>query len=123
MTFDETLQAIFDALKHRDLNTLFSAISLDEDVVLIIPNGAVFKGKAAVTNLHAIWFSDPDWQVDIKILRTIETSEMGFALVLLDYKDSNLTSPLYNNQQYLSLVFTRKDDKWFLVHDQTTAAM
>ena len=32
-------------------------------------------------------------------------------------------SPSYNSQQYLSLVFTRKDDKWFLVNDQTTPVL
>ena len=58
--------------------------------------------------------------MDMKLLRSIETPEMGFALVQVDYKDVNLNSPSYNSQQYLSLVFTRKDDEWFLVNDQTT---
>ncbi|GAC1393496.1 MAG: hypothetical protein NVS4B11_15200 [Ktedonobacteraceae bacterium] len=123
MKFDEMLQSIFDAIKHRDLNKLFSTVLLDEDVVMIIPNGAFIKGRAAVANLHTVWFADPDWQMDLKILRSIETPEMGFALIQVDPKDINLSSPLYNNRQYLSLVFTRKDDKWFLVNDQTTSVV
>ena len=120
MKFDEMLQSIFDAIKHRDLNKLFSTASFDDDVVMIIPNGAFIKGRSAVANLHAAWFADPDWQMDMKLLRSIETPEMGFALVQVDYKDVNLNNPSYNSQQYLSLVFTRKDDEWFLVNDQTT---
>ena len=120
MKFDEMLQSIFDAIKQRDLDKLFSAASFDDDVVMIIPNGAFIKGRSAVANLHAAWFADTDWQMDMKLLRSIETPEMGFALVQVDYKDVNLNSPSYNSQQYLSLVFTRKDDEWFLVNDQTT---
>lgn len=120
MKFDEMVQEIFNAIKHRDLDKLFSIASFDDDVVMIVPNGAFIKGRSAVANLHAAWFADPEWKMEMKLLRSIETPEMGFALIQVDYKDANISSRSYNSEQYLSLVFVKRDDKWFLVHDQTT---
>lgn len=117
MDFDQTLEAFFEAVKQRDLDKLLSAISFDKDVNLILPNGTLLNGKSTVTNLHAAWFADQDWQLDYTILRTIETSEMAFAFILMEYSDVNLP-PSYPEKYYWSLVFTKKDGSWCLVHDQ-----
>ncbi len=122
MNFDETVQALFEGIKSRDVEKLLSTISIDEEVCLILPNGAFFKGQSAFINLHTAWFADPDWHMDVKFLRTIETPEMGYALILADYSDVTLEDQPYEKQHYLSLVFTKKDDVWHLVHDQNTVA-
>ena len=120
MNFDETVQALFEAIKSRDMDKVLSIISIDEEVNLILLNGAFFKGRSTLINLHAAWFADPDWLMDVKILYTIETQEMGYALILADYSDVALEDQAYEKQRYVSLVFTKKEDRWNLVHDQTT---
>ena len=122
MNFDETVPALFEGIKNRDVEKLLSTVSIEEEVSLILQNGAYFKGRPAFINLHTAWFADPDWQMDVKILRTIETPEMGYALILVDYKDVTLADQPYEKQHYLSLVFTKKDGVWHLVHDQNTVA-
>ena len=120
MNFDETVQALFEAIKSRDMDKLLSIISIDEEVNLILLNGAFFKGRSTLINLHTAWFADPDWLMEVKILHTIETQEMGYALILADYSDVALEDQAYEKQRYVSLVFTKKEDRWNLVHDQTT---
>jgi ketosteroid isomerase-like protein len=61
--------------------------------------------------------------MDFKVLHTIETPEMAYAFILVDYADPNLGSEPYAKQHYLSLVFRKKDGKWSLIHDQSTVAM
>jgi ketosteroid isomerase-like protein len=122
MSFDETVQALFEGIKSRDVEKLLSTISIDEEVSLILPNGAYFNGRSAFINLHTAWFADPDWQMNVKVLRTIETPEMGYAMILADYSDITLADQPYEKQHYLSLVFIKKEGEWLLVHDQNTVA-
>jgi uncharacterized protein (TIGR02246 family) len=123
MDFDQMVREYLEAIKHRDLQRVLSLFSIDEDVYLILLNGTPINGRSAFINLQAAWFSDPDWQLDYKVLRTIEKPEMAYALLLVDYSDASLKEDLYNKPQHVSLVFTRKDDRWCLVHDQTTVAL
>ncbi len=120
MNFEKMIQEVFEAIKRKDLQQMLSLISIDEDVCLILLNGASINGRSAFINLQTAWFADPDWQLEYKILRTIETAEMAYALLHVHYSDATLRDEPYDKQHYLSLVFTRKDSTWSLVHDQTT---
>ncbi len=120
MSFDQTLQTLLEAIQHRDLDQFLATVSIGEDVSFILPNGALIEGRAAFINLNTAWFADPDWQMDVKVLRTIETPEMAFALMLADYKDATIATEPYAKQHYFSLVFTKKDGGWVLIHDQTS---
>jgi uncharacterized protein (TIGR02246 family) len=123
MNFENMVQEIFAAIKRKDSQHFLSLFSVDEDVCQILLNGAPINGRSAYINLHTAWFADPDWQLEYQILRTIETAEMAFALLLVHYSDPKLRDEPYDKQHYLSLVFTRKNDKWSLVHDQTTIVL
>src|SRR5579859_709212 len=116
MNFENLVQEIFAAIKRKDSQQFLSLISVDEDVCQILLNGTPINGRSAYLNLHSAWFADPDWQLEYQILRTVETAEMAYALLLVHYSDPNMRDEPYDKQHYLSLVFTRKDDKWSLVH-------
>jgi ketosteroid isomerase-like protein len=120
MNFEKMIQELLEAIKLKDLQQVLSLISVDEEVCQILLNGTSINGRAAFINLQTAWFADPDWQLEYKILRTIETAAMAYALLLVHYSDATLRDEPYDKQHYLSLVFTRKDDMWSLVHDQTT---
>lgn len=120
MQFDQMIEKFMEAIRQKDLGQVLSLISVDENICEILLNGMAIKGRSAFLNLQAAWFSDPDWQLDYKILRTIETPEMAYALLLIDYRDPKMGDEDYEKQHYVSLAFTKKDDKWVLFHDQTT---
>lgn len=129
MNFATMVQELFEAIKRKDLQHLLSLISVDEDVCQILLNGAPINGRSAFINLQTAWFADPDWQLEYQIVRTIETAEMAYALLLVQYSDTTLRDEPYDKQHYLSLVFTRKggsanaEGTWSLVHDQTTIVL
>jgi ketosteroid isomerase-like protein len=123
MEFKQMIQEFMEALQQRTIERVLSLITIDEDVNLILYNGARFHGRRQMLQLQAAWFSDPEWSLDFTILRTVETLEMAYAFILVNYADPNLSAQPYAKQHYLSLVFTRKDDTWVLIHDQATEAM
>jgi uncharacterized protein (TIGR02246 family) len=123
MNFENMVQEIFAAIKRKDLQHFLSLFSVDENVYQILLNGTHINGRSTYINLHTAWFADPDWQLEYQILRTIETAEMAYALLHVHYSDPKMRDEPYDKQHYLSLIFTRKDDKWSLVHDQTTIVL
>src|SRR5579863_6982305 len=122
MTFQQTVEAYFDAINERDLPKLLTIITFDEDIDMILFNGTHFKGQALVTNLHSAWLADPDWKLEARIVRTVETPEMAYAFILADYSDEKLGDKPYKEQHYVILVFRQKNGRWHLTHDQTTVA-
>ena len=123
MEFKQMIQEFMEAVKQRNMEQLLSQITIDEDINLILYNGARFHGKRLMLQLQSAWFSDPEWLLDFKILHTVETPDMAYAFILVDYADPGLGSEPYAKQHYLSLVFVKKDDTWSLIHDQSTEAM
>jgi len=122
MNFVNMIQEYLEAIKRRDMQQILSLFSIDEDVSMILLNGAPLSGLSAFINLQTAWLADPDWKLEYKILRTIETAELAFALLLIDYSDPSLDQ-LFNKPHYLSLIFTRKNDRWCLTHYQPTVVL
>lgn len=123
MDFKQLVQELMEAVSQRNMEKLLSLASFDEEMNFVIYNGAFFHSRQSILQLHAAWFSDPEWKLDFKVLQTVERSEMGYAFILVDYTDPTLGSEPYAKQHYLSLVFLKKDGKWSLVHDQATVAI
>ncbi|HEY1015382.1 MAG TPA: nuclear transport factor 2 family protein [Herpetosiphonaceae bacterium] len=120
MDFRSALDTHLAALRSRDLAGFLATVANDDEVSLVMPNGALVRGFSGVTDLHQAWFADPDWTLDAEILRTLETGEMALALLLVDYRDLDAEGRPYQKRYYLSLVFAKRDDRWLLVHDQNT---
>jgi uncharacterized protein (TIGR02246 family) len=122
MTFQQMVEAYLDAIKNRDLRQLLTVITFDEDIDMILFNGTHFKGRELAANLHSAWFSDPDWKLEAQVVRTVETPELAYAFILADYSDEKLRDTPYQAHQYVTLVFRKRNGRWLLTHDQTTAA-
>ena len=120
MDFEQTVQALMEAINQRDIERLLSLTAFDEEVDFVLYTGVHLHGRPTVTNLHTVWFSDPEWQFEPKILRMIETPEMAYAFIRVDYSDASLG---YAKPHHLCLIFVKKDGKWSLVHDQSTVAV
>lgn len=49
-----------------------------------------------------------------------KTDQMGSALLLIDYNEKERDGNPYHLDHYLSLIFKKEGNDWYLVHDQNT---
>ena len=121
MDFQQTVVAHLTAVTGRDLD-IFAA-TLDTHVTVILPNGTLIEGRDAVIEFHSAWFADPDWQMRVTPMRSLETAELGFVTLLVDYRDLDPAGAPYAKRYYLNMAFIKKGETWLLTHDQNTFAL
>lgn len=119
MDFKSTLELHLDSMRSKDLNKFMSTVKL-EDIILIMPNGTLIRGKEEFIELHKNWFADKDWDLNYKILNTEESIEIAYGLATIDYKDCDAEGNIIKMNYYLNLIFRKQDGKWLLIHDQNT---
>lgn len=113
--FESQLRRHLDAIVSRDFDVLVS--TLDQDVVVIFPNGSMLKGKQEVADFHREWFTDPEWIFEPEITRIDFGVSRASALVRYTYRDNAESTP---RSTFLSLQFRRRGEEWLLFHDQNT---
>lgn len=111
---DDHLATVTD----RDLPAYLATVH--DDVSLVMPNGRLVEGRAAVGEFHRTWFDDPDWSWSLTPLRKAEAGDTGVALFAVEYRDIDGNDKPYTLRYLLTLTFTRRDDRWLLLHDQNT---
>jgi len=120
VNFAETLQVHLQAIATRDLTTFLSTLTTKPDLTLLLPNGRFFDQRDDVVAFMRNWFADPDWHMDCTVVRTVETRDMGLALLFVTYDDLDAQGQPYQLRYYLTLVFVQEEGHWALVHDQNT---
>jgi ketosteroid isomerase-like protein len=120
LTFRETLDRHLNAIQQRDLAAFVDTLTTEDAISLLLLNGMCIGERVAVIDFMREWFADLDWRIHFDLIRTIETSEMGMAFLLVTYDDVEQAGRPYQMKYYLSLVFTRQGERWGLVHDQNT---
>lgn len=119
-SFTQALQAHLQAIRARDLPALAATVTLDEDIVLIYPNGACVEGRQAYLAEMKEWFADPGWRLNCEIKKIVETGELSSALLLCGYDEKHPGQPPRHLDYFLFLVFRNQQGHWRLVHDQNT---
>jgi uncharacterized protein (TIGR02246 family) len=107
-----------ETITARDLDGY--AATLHDDVVLVLPTGTTFTGKAAVVDFHREFFADPDWSQDLAEKTTTVGENVARALFEADYRDVDTQGAPVRRRFLVGLVFARVDDEWLLLHDQCT---
>ncbi|NUW43624.1 YybH family protein [Nonomuraea rhodomycinica] len=118
MEFAKALDAHLAAIHARDLEGYLATVH--QDASLILPNGTLLRGKEAIAEFHAAWFADTDWSMRAEPVRVEAAGEAAFALLSVVYDDLDPKGEPYRKTYYLTLYFTRADERWLLVHDQNT---
>lgn len=120
MLFADAVQSYFSALEKRDVPGIAALFDDNAKTTLIMPNGALVVGYAAIMDLHRDWFSDPDWSMEHEIISMREMGALGLVLAKVVYHDVNENGEPYTISYYLHLTFCCRDGQWKVVHDQNT---
>lgn len=118
--FHCTLNQHIKAIQNRDFDSFAATITDGDTLNFLLPNGAYFDSTRVYLKLIEGWFAEDGWEVDVEIINTFVGSDMGIALLLLDYREANRNGKPYHLRHYLSLVFRKENNRWLLVHDQNT---
>ena len=118
MEFAEAVERHLEAVGKRDLDAYLATVH--DDVSLIMPNGRLVEGRAAVGAFHREWFDDPDWSWALSPVRSAAAGDTGVAVVAVEYHDVDGAGQAYTMRYLLSLTFARRDGTWLLLHDQNT---
>ncbi|MGF1543899.1 MAG: YybH family protein [Parvularculaceae bacterium] len=114
-SFDADLLRHLEAVSSRDFETYVSTIA--EDLVIVLPNGALVDGEAAAIELHRAWFRDDGWRWTPTILRCDVGDRLASALVIYQYREAPEAAA---KRSYLSLQFRLTEGRWLLFFDQNT---
>lgn len=107
-----------ETITGRDLDAY--AATLHDDVVVVLPTGNTFVGKAAVVDFHRDFFADPDWTQTLTEQVVTVGADTARALYEVDYSDVDQDGAPIRTQFLLGLVFARAGADWLLLHDQCT---
>ena len=118
MDFAGAVEHHLAAVSARDLPTYTA--TLHDDVAVVLPDGKLIEGRAAVTEFNRDWFADPDWSWTLEPIRSVSDDSAGVALFAVTYDDLDADGKPYAMNYLLSLTFTRPGDRWLLLHDQNT---
>lgn len=119
-SFLAALRIHLDAIKTSDLGKLRPTIA--EEVSMIGPDGKKYDSKKSFMKFHEDWFALDNWEWDGKIVKTASSDSLGYALIQYQFiqKDSE-DNILFQDHEYLILIFKKLTQGWQLVHDQNTS--
>lgn len=106
------------AIRNRDLTSY--AATLHDDVLVVLPTGTRFEGRAAVEDFHRDFFADPDWSQAMTEVRLTVTESTASALYEAVYRDVGPDGTPILARFLVGLVFVLTDSGWLLLHDQCT---
>ena len=121
-SFEQTLDKHLKAINAHDYTALAETLPKKGALTLISPEGEISKTAEAFKTMHEGWFKTPGWTMDLEIMEKRQEGNLGFALVLYDYREKERDGKPYRNRLFVSLVFAKQDGQWVLVFDQATAA-
>jgi uncharacterized protein (TIGR02246 family) len=116
---DEALQEHLSALQRKDLAAY--AATLADEVVLILPDGSVLDGKAAVVELHREMFADDSWTQERTVRRVLTAGSTGWVLIEYRFVVVDAEGQVVSDRRaYFTLTYALVEDRWLVIADQNT---
>jgi ketosteroid isomerase-like protein len=116
-TFDSVVAQNVQAIQSRDLPRYMQTLAPREAHLMILPNGARLRSRAAIESMHRDWFADASWTFNAKEIHRDVRSEWG--LVVFEVSVDRPDKP--GVPFILSMLFAPEADGcWYLQHDQNT---
>jgi ketosteroid isomerase-like protein len=120
MTFAQTIEKHLGAIRDRNLPSLLETLPDEDDVLLIMSDGRMVRSVREFVELHRDWFASSTWKLDAEPVHTIETPDLGIAVLYLNYRDNPSEGKPIQESSLLTLVFARRGQRWVMVQDQNT---
>jgi hypothetical protein len=120
MTFAQTIEKHLNAIRDRNLPALLETLPDEDDMLLIMSDGRMVHSVREFVELHRDWFASTTWSIDAEPVHTIETPDLGIAVLCLDYRDTPRDAAPIRENSLLTLVFARRGQHWVMVQDQNT---
>lgn len=119
MDFKQVLERHMQAIVQKDMASFTDTIH-KTNITLILPNGKLIQNREEFIQFNQDWFLDQDWKISYGVVKTQESKEMSFAVMLIHYDDLDPEGKPYHQDYYLHLVFEKENDEWLLIYDQNT---
>jgi len=113
----EVMQKHLDAISNRDLKTLESTLSPEENMQLILPGTEIIEKTSGFIDYHREWFKTTNWTIDSKILNSEVGESLATTVVESVYKEPKRDGKPYFNRMHVSYVLKKIDNKWFVIKD------
>src|SRR5262245_9161781 len=120
MTFAQTIEKHLGAIRDRNLPALFETLPDEDEILLIMSDGRIVRSVREFAERHRDWFASTTWSIDAEPVHTIETPDLGIAVIRLDYRDNPRDAASIQEDSLLTLVFARRGQHWVMVQDQNT---
>ena len=118
--FETAVKAHLKAIEERNLSAFSEFLHPAHNCIIILPNGDMIEGFETILSFHEEWFKDPDWRMGVKVIDMLAADNTGYVLLDIVYHDLDENGNPYEIKYFLSLLFTKVDDKWILIRDQNT---
>lgn len=118
-SFLTTLDIHLNAIKTSNLKELEPTIA--DNVIMIGPDGTKFETKEVFIDFHKKWFARTNWEWKGNILKTEVSDSLGYAFINYHFIQKDTVGDiLFEDKEYLALIFKNSVAGWQLVHDQNT---
>lgn len=119
--FEPAVRAHLEAVAGRDMEALLPTLTTGEALIMIAPDGKTFNTRQEFVDFHRAWFASNDGgHLEFEIVRTIDSAELGHALVRYSYMSRGPDGAIRTSTNWLALTFALEDGHWRLVFDQNT---
>ncbi|HQV31708.1 MAG TPA: nuclear transport factor 2 family protein [Calditrichia bacterium] len=118
--FDCTVKKHLDAIQAQDFESFAETITGDDTLSFILPNGFNTLDRARYLEMIKGWFAEEGWHLDYQVVNKRQSEDMGWVLLLVNYREDDRGGQPYAIDHFLLLIFEKQNGMWKLVHDQNT---
>ena len=85
-----------------------------------MPNGDITTTVKQFVDGQAEWFTTGDWGFESNIIKHDHGKQMGYVLVIADYREPNRDGKPYHHKMFISYDLKKINDKWIIVKDHAS---
>jgi len=117
--FREALGRHLLAIEEKDIDALAATIAPD-GVLLVMSDGKLVRSTEEFIEAHRGWFAMKHWRLEVKPVHLYASSDLGVALLHLEYRETPPGKPPVRQESLLTLVFQNRGGRWLMFQDQNT---
>jgi len=117
----KTMQKHLEAVSERDLETLKSTLSPDNELIFILPNRELTTHTEDFIDYHKEWFKDQSWTIETEIIDTKTGEKLGIAITEIIYREPDRDGQPYYNRMIISYALKNIEGNWYVFKDHASS--